>query len=452
MSRKERRTTLEVKTQEEKTTKKHNKKSKEVSLFTILFVTLFIAVLIGIYLGVRHLVITLKYKSYTDKMVAYGYNELYDNNKATATDKVTKAELIKVIIGSIENNKDIYSLYYLADRDVSEANNWLAYANYLGVNNDIAIGELEKSATTNDAIMMLIKVVESVEGLELSKTQLKMSESKLSALTKDEQDLIAKAVTLGIIKNKNSALANNDILKGGLNKLVITVAETYATMHYDTTIVNQNGDVIRQDISIVTDKDKMPENYKEYPYIVDNIEKDAYEWEYKVRTSRTFKNPKQTYKAMGYLYGQTADLIVRYFNTILNVDYSNITTNNFLESITNDVAYKLDEQDVKQYVDYVKNNKIKLQGSAKPLLPIMYNNGEQYVVRTKLSFKVLNSDTNYNLLFGDENYTVKYDSKQITMYVDVPLGTTLNSNSQLVYVDCLAQYIANNNAMVVLEK
>ena len=81
-----------------------------------------------------------------------------------------------------------------------------------------------------------------------------------------------------------------------------------------------------------------------------------YEWDYKIRTTRTFKDPIQTYQRMGYLYGQTADLIVRYFNKILNVDYSTITTSNFLDSITYDVAYLLEEKDVKTYVDYVKRN------------------------------------------------------------------------------------------------
>ena len=451
MGRKERRTTEQRKTK--KTTESYGQnKPKEVSLFTILFVIILLAAFVGIYFGVRYLVITLKYSSYTDKMIHYGYNELYDNHKATATQNVTNAELIKVIIGSIENNKDIYNLYYKANKNITEDNNWLAYADYLGVNSGITISELEKNATTIDAVMLLVKTLESIEGIGLSKTTLKMSDSKLSKFTKDEQALISKAVTLGVIKNKNSSLSDNNIIKGELNKLVISVIETYATMHYDKTVVNENGEIVRQNISIVTDKEKLPENHKDYPYIVDNIEKEVYEYDYNILTKRTYKNPKQTYQVMGYLYGQTSDLIVRYFNKILNVDYATITTLNFLESITHDVAYLLDEQDVKTYVDYVKENKIKIQGEATPLLPIMYNNGEQYVVRTKITFNVLNSNTQYNLLFGDENNSVKYNSQQITMYVDVPMGTTLNSNSLLVYVDCLARHIPNSNAMVLLEK
>jgi len=196
----------------------------------------------------------------------------------------------------------------------------------------------------------------------------------------------------------------------------------------------------------------LPTNVKEYPYVINTIEKEVYEYDYQILTERTFKNPKETYKIMGYLYGQIDDLIVRYFNKILNVDYTTISTSKFLSSIKNDVTYLLDEQDVKAYVHHVKENKIKLQGTATPLLPIIYNNGEQYVVRTKITFKVLNSDTQYNLLFGDEENTVKYNSKDITMYVDVPMGMTLNSKSLLIYVACLANYIPTQNSIVILEK
>ncbi|MBQ8044289.1 MAG: hypothetical protein IJ272_09145 [Clostridia bacterium] len=447
MSRKERRDKVEKK--EKQVTQK---KPKEISIFTVLFVVVLIAALVGIYFGVRYLVITLRYKEYTDKVISYGYNELYNNQKAAATQKVTNAELLKVVLGSIQNNKDISSLYYLADEKTTESSNWYDYSVYLGINDFMDKGDLDKNATRIDAIMFVVKSLENLVDVELGQSTLEIDKSKLSKFTQEEQTLIAKAITLGVISNEDSSLADSELIKGELNKLVISVVEEYATMHHDTTAIGENGEIIRQNVSIVTDKEKLPTNSKEYPYVVDSIEKQAYEWDYQILTERTFKNPKETYKVMGYLYGQTDDLIVRYFNKILNVDYTTITTKDFLQSITNEVTYLLDEQDVKAYVDYVKQHKIKLEGSATPLLPIMYNNGEQYVVRTKLTFKVLSSDTENNLLFGDENNTVKYNSKEITMYVDVPMGMTLNSKSLLVYVSCLAGHISNENTMVVLEK
>lgn len=416
-----------------------------ISLFTIILMLIIIAISIGIYFGIRAIVITLKYKQYTDKMVSYGYNELYENGKATATQEVTNAELLKVILGSIKNNKEISSLYYLADKNMPEEKNWYNYSTYLGVNSVIDETELELQATRMDSVILITKMIEGFLGKEIEQAKLEMKEKKLNEYTAEQQEIIAKAVTLGIIKNKTSALADNNIIKGELNKLIVQVVEKYATIYYG----NINN---KQTSSIVTDKKELPENYKEYPYIVSNISKDIYELDYKIRTQSSAKTPKEVYKVMGYLYGQTDELITRYFKNILNIDYETITEQTFLDSIGNLVVYKIGIDDVKDYVQYVKDNKIKLQGEATPLLPIMYDNGEEYVVRTKITFKVINSNTEYNLLFGDENSNIKYNGKEITMYVDLPTGMTFNSNSLLVQINCLANNIAKPTNLVVVEK
>lgn len=426
--------------------KSSNKKATtRLSVFTIILMLIVIAICIGIYFGIRALVITLKYKQYTYKMVSYGYNELYENGKATSTQKVTNAELLKVIIGSIKNNKEITSLYYLANKNIPEEKNWYNYSTYLGVNSVIDETELESQATRMDAIILITKILEGFLGEEIEQAKLEMKEKKLNEYTKEQQEIIAKAVTLGIIKNKTSALADNNIIKGELNKLIVQIVEKFATIYYG----NTNKD---ETVNIITDKDKLPKNYKDYPYIVSNIPKDIYELDYKIRTQYSFKTPKEVYKVMGYLYGQTDELITRYFKNILNIDYETITEQSFLDGIANLVVYKIGTEDVKDYVKYVKDNKIKLQGEATPLLPIMYDNGEEYVVRTKITFKVINSNTEYNLLFGDENSNIKYNGKEITMYVDVPTGMTFNSNSLLVKINCLTNNIAKPTNLVVVEK
>lgn len=422
------------------------KRSNRISIFTILLILVIIAVSIGIYFGVRALVITLKYKQYTDKMNTYGFSELYDNDKATATDKVTNAELLKVVMGSLNNAKDVSQVYYLADKNLSENKNWYNYSLYLGVNNVITEKELDMQATKDSAVMLLVSVLESYLRKDINQTKLDVSDKKLAEYTKEEQEIISKAVTLGIIKNKSSELSDKEIIKGELNKLVIEAVEKNAIIYYKNTSSDKDS------VTIVTDKYKMPENYKEYPYIVSNISKDIYEIDYKVRTQSSFKTPVQVYKKMGYLYGQTDELIVKYFNSILNIDYSMLTAINFLDSIGKIVTYKITEQDVQDYVQYVKNNKIKLEGKATPLLPIMYDNGEEYVVRTKITFKVLSSDTQKNLLFGDEKNNVTYNGKEFTMYVDLPMGMTFNSNSLLIKINCLAQNLIKPTNTVVVEE
>lgn len=435
-SRKAKRT---VKTKDAPKTKKQ---PKQISIFTIIFVLIIIAVAIGIYFGVRVLVTTLKYKSYTDKMYTYGYNELYNNDKATAIEKVNNDEMLSVILGSLTNTKDVTNVYYLADSKASEQTNWYNYSTHLGVNDVITQRELTENATKVESVIILVRMIEGFLSVEIEKTDLKMNEEVLKTFSKEQQETISKAVTLGLIKNKTSAIKQKEIKKGELNKLVIETVEKYATIHHNN---NDKG-------NIITKKSEMPDNYKEYPYIIDSIQNDVYELDYNVMTKSNFKTPKEVYKEMGDLYGQTDYRMTEHFDTILNIDYETITVSSFLEKINNYSTYLLDEKDVKEYVEYVKTNKIKLQGQAEPLLPIMYNNGERYQIRTKITLKVLSSDTQYNLLFGDKEDKVKYNSKEITIYVDVPMGMTFNSRSLLVENVCLAKYIAQNTSAIVLEE
>lgn len=424
-----------------KKTNTAKKQQKQVSIFTLLFVTIVIGVVIGIYFGARALVITLKYKAYTDKMYTYGYNELYENDKATSVQNVTNADMLSVVIGTVTNTKDIEQGYYLADPNSKESLNWYNYAKYLGVSEIENEQELNKKATKIDAVILLTRMVEGYLGIDIEPAELKMSSKLLKKYNEEEQQTIAKAVSLGLVKNKNSAVKQKNIVKGELNKLMVQTVEKYGSIHHDS---NAN---------IVTKKSQMPDNYKDYPYIVDSIEKEIYELEFKITTEPDFMTPKATYEHLGDLYGQTDDRMTEHFEGLLNIDYETITVSGFLEKINRYSSYLLEEDDVKEYVEYVKKNKIKIEGKAEPLLPIMYNDGELYQTRTKITFKVINSDTEYNLLFGDssvDNKKVKYTGKDITMYVDVPMGMTLNSRSLLVNTSRFAEHLAKPTTQVTV--
>ena len=123
-----------------------------------------------------------------------------------------------------------------------------------------------------------------------------------------------------------------------------------------------------------------------------------------------------------------------------------------MSSIKGKVVYSITTDDVKEYVDYVKVNKIKLEGKATPLLPIMYNNGEQYVIRTKVTFKVISSNTDINLLFGDEDYSVKYDGNEFEVYIDVPTGMTMDSRSLRIYIASMANNLAKFSSNITVTK
>ena len=423
-----------------KSKQQHKQKKRKISIFTLGFLAVVIMVVFAIYFALRYLVITLKYNQYKEKMDMYNLSELYNNQKADSLQKVENLEMIKVIIGSVMNTKDINTIYY-TDTNNNELDKWYEYSVKYGLNTRVQNNN--EIATKSDAAIILVNAIEILLGEEIEQTNLGIPKNKLAMFTEDEKTSISKAVNLGLIENKGSEISTKSLLKGELNKMIINVVEKYSTIYYGS---------IKEDYkaNLVTDKSKLPSNYKEYPYIVDNIDKEIYELDFTIQTQRTAQTPKVAYTIMGDLYMQIDELITRYFDNILNIDYTKITENNFLNSIKNDVVYAIEKEDVQDYVKYVKDNKIKLQGKATPLLPIMYNNGEQYVVRTKIEFTILNSNTTNNILFGDEKSNVNYNGKEFILYVDVPMGMTANAYSLRIHTSCMAKYLAKPNIQISL--
>ena len=442
-----------VKKQVKKTTKKNNLKDKQISIFSLIFLAAIIAIIIGLYIGIRYLVITLKYKEYTDKMNTYGYNVLYENQKATSVQKFTNMEMLQVVTGSIRNMKVLDSSY-----NKDGVDDWKTYLKDLGMLTKEYEEKLNDRATKIDVAIYAVNVIETFLDEKIEQAELKMSDKKLAKYTADEKTYIAKAVTLGLIKNNNSALSNKNLVKGELNKIAIELVEKYSTLYYKA---EETGG------KLVLDNSKKPTNYKEYPYIVDNIPNEIYELPHDIVIESTYYNALYMYKYYSDLYGQIDSKITEYFDTILNVDYAKIDAEEFLENLNANVVYRLEEEDVAEYIKYVKDNKIKLEGKAEVLLPIAYGDGEQYRVRTKLSFKVLNSNTDTNLLFGDgpdkvvydvagltslKKQNVKYTTDEIIMYVDVPCAPSFNANTLSVYISCLAEKMCKQNTSVILEE
>ena len=432
-----------------KVKKEVKNKKKRLSIFTIIFLIIIVVALISVLFLVRYCIISIKYQKYTDKMYEYGYNTLYNNESAASSEAVTNIEVIKVVTGSLKNTTDINQIYFLNDTAKSDEDKWYEYVTELGYNTRISKDKLNFKSSKIDAVLLITNMVEKMLGKELMPTVLQMSDSKLAKFTNDNKDVISKAVALGLIDNSNSGISEKTLIKGELNKLVITIVEKYSTMYYE----NEYSSSQIPKGNVVTDNSKKPENYKEYPYIVDNISNDIYESKFKDYSFAKLQTPKEVYSYMKDLYMQIDEVETDYLNAILNVDYEKIAVNDFLNRIDNKVLYGITEDDVKDYINYVKENKIRLEGSAEALLPIIYYVDGEFLVRTKITFKVLNSETNYNLLFGDIAIgNVKYNKKEYTIYVDYPMGMTLNSYSLRAKISCVTENMINSNYTIEVEK
>ena len=426
---------------EEKNKKNSSAKVKILSVLSIIFT---VVLVVGLCIAGYCIVQTIKYKEYTDQMYLYKYNELYSNQKATAYQGVTNLDMFKVIFGSINNSTKASNLLLATKtNEMTDEDVWYETAKRVGLTSRIEREDFLDRATKIDAVITAMRIVELCVDEQVSPAELKIDEKKLEKYSVSDSRYIAIAVSLGILENDNSALNNKKLNKGELNKLVIEICNKYATVYYKDKYINEEGKLVSSGVKIVTDKEKLPSNSKEYPYIVDAVEKNEYEMPLLVENEKDFVNPKEVFETMGELYGQIDETITRYLDLILNVNYSEIDYINFRNAINRYSVYKLNNDDVEMYVEYVIDNKITLKGDAEILLPVMYYSGERYFVRTKITLEVVSGDTNKNLLFGDSQYNVEYNNKQIIMYVDVPLSMSLNSKSLYIEPTSLATRIVN---------
>ena len=428
-------------------------KSQKLSKFSVFFAILILVVVVCLAIGTTWIMQTIKYKEYTDQMYLYKYNELYSNKKATAFTKVTNLDMYKVLLGSLNDTLTVDKIA-LVDKteNMTDDDVWFETAKVMNLRLRVEESDRMKRATTLDAVITAMRIVEGCLNVNVEEAKLNMSKEKLAKLSDTDSKYIAKAVTLGILDNDDSSLKKDKMIKGELNKLVIEVANRFATVYYKDKVLTEDGKLVNNEVSIVMDKEKLPTNAQEFPYVVDNITKSEYEIPVKVENKKDFKNAKEVFRTMGDLYGQIDNTISNYFDQILNVDYSTIQMMRFLTYVNTSSIYKLDLDDVEPYVDYIKEHKIKLKGEAKVMLPIMYYSGEDYYVRTKLTFEVLSSDTNKDLLYRDLGNNVEYNGKEFTMYVDVPMSMTLNSRTLLVNMRCLAKDMVKDNANIKVPK
>lgn len=419
----------------------------------VLFIAFCLAAIIGLFALVKYFVMQYKYSYYTERMEWFGYDRLYDNESAKITEKVLSDEIAKMVTGVLYNQTDKEfaktRLYgdLLKITDVNES--WVAFAKVIPLMTaqEIVMGE---SASKLQVASLIVEGIENIYDREIEITE-QYKEKYREDYTEDELNVIDKAISLGILKNSKRDVNKVGIVKGELNKMLITVAEQYSMMYYNSRYLKDG------EVSIVTDKSKLPKNADKYPYIVDNISNDIYEIEMSGMLSEIGETPKEVYDIYGDVYDIVEENIVEFFNIVLNVDYRTIDVETFIEALNPYVSYDINSkvadeymyrESIENYVKYVKENEIILSGKVTPLLPIIYSNGMLHFARCKLEFEVVNSKTDKNLLLWDNDTT--YNGKNINVLSDVVVTPTISSKAFRVFTGIsLTEYIVldTNNSI-----
>jgi hypothetical protein len=416
------------KSKKNKEKKEKNKKTRreKIRLISIIIIAIFIvSAITGIYIFVNSKKYSV-YEKYEENMKIYGFDKVYDNGSAKTSDSVTKSEVVKMVIAVTYNTDDISGFAKEVTDEYSNAI-WVEYAISKEIINpdEITKENADEKATYADVIRYFANAKTKLLGKTLD-TETLPSIKDYEKYKPDEKLAISDAFQNKLItENVKKLDGYKKLYKGKLNEIVKNYVEKYNTIAPMGEKINISAD-------------KTPSNASDYPYTLASIDKSIYEKAFikKEGKEENFKTPREIYVDKKNVYGQIVEISEGYYNAILNIDYNTITEEEFSEKISQYTINPASPSEIKEYVAYVKENKIRIEGVAKNQAPILYFDGEHYRARLKLEFKILYSDTKNNLLYRDfdykdftPSYNAVYEKDEYLVYADVIFSEAYNSKS-----------------------
>lgn len=354
-----------------------------------------------------------KYEKFEEKMNIYGFTSVYNDGRANTREKVTKSEAVKMILSCLYNVPQIDGIALPTEETYSNAI-WVEYAIKQGIltKEEVNASNADDKVKYQEVLVWLYNIKAKILNIEPD-TAANIDVKDINSYNTDQKLAIYDLLNSEIITiNTKRIKGNQKLYKGKLNELIINFAEKYNTITVGDARLNINAD-------------KIPNNANMYPYTLASVQKDIYEIDFKNNNKEGFISPIDFYPLNKQYYSQIKNYVENYYNYVLTVDYNNISTQQIKRKLKKYVLEEFDEDVLNRYVEYVKDNHIKLSGKATAQLPCVYFDGENYRVRVKLDIVVDSSDTKDNILLYDlEGKTATYNSNNITIYVD----TILNKN------------------------
>ncbi len=403
---------------ETKKEKKYNSRRKsKISLIIIIFIiiVLLLAVLYGIYSLINYSQ-NKKYQEYEKTMDVWGFSRMYNNKKASFYENVSKSEAVKIIVSSTLNSYDI-SNYYSIQNPSYDNEAWVKYAESFDLISEDEINS--KNENQNISIVEFLNILSKV------KTKILNLSLDIEEITKynfversnnDDQailkDMIYNKILVDIDDNTN---INKKLSKGLCNQLIYNFVKKYSLITIEGEKLNIN-------------EEKLPLNSEEYPYILANIKKDIYEKRFFYEDVGKSKKPIEIYADMKDKYKSMKYIVNDYLDLIFNVNYENINKDKYINVLsevsgnTKSSINMIKSDSIQKYIDFVKTNNIKIEGSYKIQDPIIYFDGIYYRVRVSVSYNVISNNLS-NLLYMDENSNIvtQYKIGQTQEYYDLKL-------------------------------
>lgn len=178
----------------------------------------------------------------------------------------------------------------------------------------------------------------------------------------------------------------------------------------------------------------LPSNAADYPYILEGVPNEMYEMKYPVNVPERAIVSRDLYKSEPEFTKENIDIwmgrVRETYDMLLNVDYTTID-DGWGERLFNlrsqgvNREYAIMENN--NYANWVKKNKIQIEGKLEPEPSMMYYNGlGEYFVRSKFKFIIKNFQDNKDI-FPDIYYNFHKLDKWYWYegYVDIGLNTNV---------------------------
>lgn len=357
----------------------------------------------------------------------------YDNGSSSPTEWVTKSEGVKSILSVVGGITDASKELPIPSDPYQNAA-WVAYAQAEKIidADDITASNNAMTMTVEEGLCWLVAAVSKFYPRSNDATFPDFSD--FFSYDQKTKEAIWIALDRKLIDNGVFPLnLGQQMTKGKMDELLIRT-------------VNTVNIIAQKKVQIKTTD--LPKNAKSYPYILSGIDNSVYELPFLETwgclAGDYAKVPRGIYEHNIDYFGNMDKIIREAYTEILNIDYETITKDHFRNTLHWYVWISGSQRDdLDAYIEYVKQNKIKITGKVTPLLPITYYDGISTRVRTKIEYTIISADTKIDLLFGDRsinglisNYAPTiYEVKDNTIYVDIPITYTQSSkdNKTVIY-------------------
>lgn len=415
-------------------------KQKKIAVISAIVVILIIVILIVVMLFLSN----LKYKPYEryeEKMRIYGFDLMYDNKSCKTSEKVNKSEALKLVISASLNIDDISNM----TSENNDYNNsiWVNYALSRNIIDEKMDSEVASSKAT---------YIEVINYFEKSKEKLLNNEEKkdsekttndIAKYTIEEQIYIKDMLENNIIELFSQNLDGKEyIFKGKLNQIVVNFVEKYNT-------------IVMQGEKLNINPQKNPDNIKEFPYIVTNIDKKTYEYStINKEVDIGGYTASEIYRYKKDSYEEIKNISESFFYNMLNVDYRTINKDEYRENLERNIVYKQNDKQIDRYIDYVKSNEIVISGKATALLPIFYFDGIDYFLRLKINIKIENAKVKENLIYLDflDVFPEVYNKDELEFFVDYPLTEVIGNSNMYLKIANLYNCILDKNSCAIMKQ